>query len=329
MAERLGVVGIGNALVDVLAEVGDPFLAEQKVTKGAMTLIDAPRAGSLYGAMPPARELSGGSGANTIAGVAVLGVEAGYIGKVSDDQLGQIFTHDLRALGVRFGGPLGDPAESETGRCLVLITPDGERSMNTFLGVSVTLTPEDVDATLAGSADWLYLEGYLFDTDEAKAAYAKAIGRCRDGGGRVAFTVSDSFCVERHRADMRRLVSNHVDLLFANRDELLALYETTDLEQALQMVSGDVDMAAVTLSADGAIVATGSDRVAVPATAIKVLDTTGAGDLFAAGFLAGQVTGRSAEQCAHMGCIAAGEVIGHIGARPEADLKALVAAAGL
>lgn len=329
MTDRIAVVGIGNALVDVLADVEDWFLEAEGVAKGAMTLIDGPRAAQLYSAMPPARELSGGSGANTVAGVAALGVGAGYIGKVADDQLGRIFTHDLRALGVRFGGPLGDPAETETGRCLVLVTPDGERSMNTHLGVSVTLTPEDLDMALTGAADWLYLEGYLFDTDEAKAAYARAIESCRAGGGRVAFTVSDAFCVARHRSDMLQLVHDHVDLLFANRDELLALYGTEDLALAMERVSGEVAMAAVTLSEEGAVVVAGEARVAVPATAETVRDTTGAGDLFAAGFLAGQAMGRDAEASARMGCVAAGEVIGHIGARPEADLRALMAAAGL
>ncbi|MEO0623564.1 MAG: adenosine kinase [Pseudomonadota bacterium] len=327
MADRFGVVGIGNALVDVLAQVDDGFLAAEAVTKGSMTLIDQERAGGLYAAMPPARELSGGSGANTAAALAQLGVSTGYIGKVAEDQLGQIFTHDMRALGARFGGPMVGP--EETGRCLVLITPDGERSMNTFLGISVTLEPEDIDTEMTAAADWLYLEGYLFDTDAAKAAYARAIESCRAGGGRISFTVSDGFCVERHREDMSRLVRDHVDLLFANRGELLALYETDDLDTAMARVAGDVEMAAVTLSEDGAVVVRGEERFAVPTVAQSVIDTTGAGDLFAAGFLAGQVAGRGPADCARMGCVAAAEIISHIGARPEADLRALMAEAGL
>jgi len=330
MSERLDVVAIGNAIVDVLAQVEDPFLAEHGIEKGVMQLIDRPRAASLYGAMPPAREVSGGSAANTVAGLAALGARAGFVGKVADDQLGRIFAHDIRAQGARYDGPVApDGAAGETGRCLVLVTPDGQRSMNTYLGASAGLAPEDIDEALAGMADWLYLEGYLFDSDAAKAAYARAIAATRAGGGRVAFSVSDPFCVARHRDDMRALIGGDVDLLFANRDELLSLYETDDLEAALDAVAGDVAMAAVTVSEEGAIVVTQAGRMAVPSVATEVVDTTGAGDLFAAGFLAGLAQGREPVVCAQMGCVAAAEIISHIGARPESDLNTLMKRADL
>lgn len=330
MSERLDVVGIGNAVVDVLASVEDSFLENHGVTKGAMTLIDDVTARRLYAAMPPSREISGGSAANTIAGIAGLGLKAGYVGKVREDQLGQIFAHDIRALGVVYDGPFAEAtAPEETARCLVLVTPDGERSMSTYLGVSSSLMPGEIDAEMMARADWLYLEGYLFDLDAAKAAYARAIEAARTGGGKIAFTVSDPFCVSRHHADMRALVRDHVDLLFANRAEILALYETDDLDAALTQAVDEAEMVVVTLSGEGAVVAVDGARTAVPAAAPKVVDTTGAGDLFAAGFLAGLVQGRSPRDCARMGCAAAAEVISHIGARPGRDLLDVMASAGL
>lgn len=330
MTDRTQIVGIGNALVDVIAHVEDAFLAEHGVPKGAMRLVDDATAARLYAAMPPAREVSGGSAANTIAGLAALGVRAAYVGKVADDQLGRIFAHDLRAMGVRYAGPVvANGAGAETGRSLILVTPDAERSMNTSLGVSASLAPGEVDRDLLGGADWLYLEGYLYDLPAAKDAYAEAVRAARAGGAMIAFTVSDSFCVERHRADMRALVREHVDLLFANRFELMALYGSLDLAEAVAAATAEVGTVAVTLSEEGALVASGATRLRVPAVATRVVDTTGAGDLFAAGFLAGAVRGRGPEDCARMGCIAAGEVIGHVGARPEADLAALMAASGL
>ncbi len=330
MSERFDVVGIGNAIVDVLAQVEDEFLAAHAIGRGTMRLIDDAEARRLYAAMPPGREISGGSAANTIAGLAALGARTAYVGRVKDDQLGRIFAHDIRALGVSYDGPVA-PAEAagETARCLVVVTPDGERSMSTYLGVSGGLAPEEIDVALMARADWIYLEGYLFDLDDAKAAYARAIAAARQGGGKVAFTVSDPFCVERHRADMRRLVTEEVDLLFANRLELLALYETEDLDRAIERASEEVEMAVVTLSEEGAIVAAHGARTAVPAASARVVDTTGAGDLFAAGFLAGLVRGHSPRDCARMGCRAAAEVISHIGARPEADLAELMTELGL
>ncbi|MEL6477896.1 MAG: adenosine kinase [Pseudomonadota bacterium] len=329
MSEKLDVVAIGNALVDVVAQIEDRFLAENGVEKGVMTLIDDARAVSLYAAMPPAQEISGGSGANTAAGLAAIGVGTGYIGKVKDDQLGRIFNHDIRAIGVEFIGPLvGADQAGETGRSLILVSPDGERSMNTALGVSVTLTEGDIDLSMIGRAGWLYLEGYLFDTDAAKAAYAKAISTVKAAGGQVSFTVSDPFCVDRHRDDMRRMIREDVDLLFANKAELLSLYQTDNFEVALGSVAREVGCAAVTLSAEGAVVVRGDARVQVPPPATDVVDTTGAGDLFAAGFLAGQVRGRTDEVSAHMGCLAAAEIISHLGARPEADLAELMSRQG-
>ena len=325
---RFDVVAIGNAIVDVIARVDDDFLAANGVEKGIMTLIDQARAAELYAAMPPTREVSGGSGANTAAGLGAIGVPTAFIGKVRDDQLGRIFAHDIRAVGVHYDGPItpaGSP--SETSRSFILVSPDGERSMNTFLGASVELAAADIDERLLARADWLYLEGYLFDTPEAKEAYAKAIRAVKSGGGRASMTVSDPFCVDRHRADFRRLIASELDLLFANRAELLSLYQTDDLDTALSAVSRDVPLAAVTLSGDGAVIVRGSERACVPATRVQVVDTTGAGDLFASGFLAGLARGASDAACARMGCAAAGEVISHVGARPEADLSALVAAA--
>ena len=324
----LDVVAIGNAVVDVIARVDDDFLAANRVERGVMSLIDQARAAELYAAMPPAREISGGSGANTAAGLGAIGVPTAFVGKVRDDQLGRIFAHDIRAAGVHYDGPITPPdSPSETSRSFILVSPDGERSMNTFLGASVELQAADIDEALLSRARWLYLEGYLFDTPEAKEAYAKAIRAVKRAGGQVSMTVSDPFCVDRHRADFRRLIAEELDLLFANRAELLSLYRTDDLDAAIDMVAADVPLAAVTLSGDGAIIVRGATRTRVPATRVRVVDTTGAGDLFAAGFLAGLARGAPDAACARMGCIAAGEIISHLGARPETDLAALVAAA--
>lgn len=323
------VVGVGNALVDVLSHCDDGFLAANGVEKGIMTLIDTARAKELYGAMGPAQEISGGSAANTIAGLAQLGARTAYVGKVRDDQLGAIFAHDIRALGADFDtfAPADDPLE--TGRCMVLVTPDGERSMSTYLGVSEALGPEDIDEATMAETEWLYLEGYRFDGAASVAAFDKAIRATKAGGGRVSITLSDPFCVDRHRQAFRDLIADHTDLLFANEHELMSLYETEDFDAAMNRVSGDVAMAAVTVGAKGAWVVAADRRVHVPTAATKVVDATGAGDLFAAGFLAGLVRGEDPAVAAEMGCVAAGEVIGHIGARPEADLNRLLKERGL
>ncbi|HLS19373.1 MAG TPA: adenosine kinase [Paracoccaceae bacterium] len=325
MTERLDVVAIGNAIVDVVASVEDEFLRENGVEKGVMTLIDQDRAAALYAAMPQAREISGGSAANTAAGLGAMGARAGFVGRVRDDQLGRIFAHDIRALGVHYDGPIATEG-AETSRCLVLVSPDGERSMSTFLGASTELVPSDIDEAVLARAEWLYLEGYLYDTPEAKQAFAHAIRAVKAGGGRASLTVSDPFCVERHRADFHRLLPE-LDLLFANRAELLSLYQTEDLETALAAIARDVPLAAITLSGEGAIAVRGQARAHVPARKVRIVDTTGAGDLFAAGFLAGLVQGADDAASARMGCAAAAEIITHIGARPEADLAGIIAKA--
>ncbi|MEM7210530.1 MAG: adenosine kinase [Pseudomonadota bacterium] len=326
MSNRLDVVAIGNAIVDVLAQVEDEFLSTNGVEKGIMTLIDQDRAQALYGAMPAATEISGGSAANTAAAAAAIGAKTGFLGKVRDDQLGQIFAHDIRALGVEYAGPITPEAsDAETSRCLVMVSEDGERSMNTFLGASVGLIADDIDTDLMGRADWLYLEGYLFDTPEAKAAYARAIWATKKGGGKTSITLSDPFCVDRHRGDFRNLIRSEMDLVFANKAEIKSLYQTDDLDEALDAVAHDVEIAAITLSEEGAVVVRGNERTKVSARPTTIVDTTGAGDLFAAGFLAGLAQGASDDRAASMGCAAAAEIISHLGARPEADLKALMA----
>jgi len=330
LTKRYQVVGIGNALVDVLAPVEDGFLEEHGVERGIMTLIDMDRAVDLYGHMGPSREISGGSAANTIAGLAALGARTAYVGKVKDDQLGAIFAHDLRAQGADYTTP---PADSdhphETGRCLVLVSDDGERSMSTYLGLSEFLAPADVDPAQMADAEWVFLEGYRFDGPDSHAAFAKAIRAAKSAGGRVAITLSDPFCVERHRDAFLEMIRSDVDLLVANQHELMSLYLTDDLEAAIARARAEIPITACTVGADGVHALADGVRVHVPAAPARVVDVTGAGDLFAAGFLHGLTTGRDLETCARMGCVAAGEVISHIGARPEADLRALFAAEGL
>jgi sugar/nucleoside kinase (ribokinase family) len=330
MSERYDVVGIGNALVDVLARVEDDFLASNGIEKGIMTLIGTARAAELYAGMGPATEISGGPGANTIAGLAMLGSRAAYVGKVKNDQLGAIFAHDIRALGATFETPMatGDH-DFETGRCMVLVSPDGERSMNTYLGVSEYLSPSDIDESLMARADWLYLEGYRFDGPDSHEAFARAIAACKIGGGRASVTLSDPFCVDRHRDAFLQMIRDDLDLLFANEHEVMSLYQTGSLDDALETCAKDVRLAAVTVGPGGAWVIENGKRTLVPTTPAQVVDATGAGDMFAAGFLHGLAQGRDPETCARMGCVAAAEIIGHIGARPEVDLKELLARSGL
>ena len=330
MSKPIQVLGIGNAIVDVIAPVEDAFLAENGVQKGIMQLIDTARAVELYGRMGPAREVSGGSAANTIAGLAALEARTAYVGKVKDDQLGAIFAHDLRAQGAGYATPPA-PREhpAETGRCMVLVSPDGERSMNTYLGVSEFLGPSDIDEEEVAGAEWIFLEGYRFDGPESHAAFAKAIRAAKGAGGKVAITLSDPFCVERHRDAFLAMIRADVDLLVANEHELTALYETGDLETAMTRAEAEVPATACTLGAKGAFVLADGARVHAPAAEVRVVDATGAGDLFAAGLLHGIAAGRDWLTAARMGCVAAAEVIGHIGARPEADLRKLLAAEGL
>ena len=322
----LDVVGIGNAIVDVIAHSSDAFLAEQKIAKGAMTLIDADRATELYGLMEPAIEASGGSAANTIAGLASFGGKAGFIGKVRNDQLGDVFAHDIRALHVAYDTP---PATDglPTARCLILVTPDAQRTMNTFLGACQALGPDDVDASLVESAQVTYLEGYLWDPPEAKKAFRKATDIAHAAGRKVALTLSDAFCVDRYREEFRALVKNQIDILFANEAEITSLYEAKDFDEALQYVRKDCRFAALTRSEKGSVVISGDEIHVVDAEkGVDVVDTTGAGDMYAAGFLYGLTHGKSLPDCGRLGCIAAAEVISHVGARPETPYKELMKA---
>lgn len=330
MDKRYDVVGIGNALVDVLAHTDDAFLKEAGVEKGIMQLIDTARAAELYGQMGPAIEVSGGSAANTIAGLAALGHRTAYVGKVKDDQLGAIFAHDMRAQGADYETPLA-PADAafETGRCMVLVTPDGERSMNTYLGASETLHPSDIDEAQVQQARWVYLEGYRFDGPESHEAFTKAVRACRAAGGRVSVTLSDPFCVERHREAFRDLVRDHIDLLFANEHEMKSLYQTDDLDAALALAAAEIDIVACTLGKDGAYVMADGKRYHAPSVSTEVVDVTGAGDLFASGFFHGLLTGRDWQVCGQMGCLSAAEIISHLGARPQEDLEALFKRHGL
>lgn len=315
------VVGIGNALVDIIAQVENEFLHEFKLVKGSMALIDTDRAVELYEAIGRhGVQTSGGSAANTIAGLASLGAEVAFIGKVANDELGSAFGEDLSKLGVQFHSG-GSSVNLPTGRCLIAVTPDAERTMNTYLGISTHLAFDDVDADLVDSGAVLYMEGYLFDRDEAKAAFRKAAQRAHAKGRVVALTLSDSFCVDRHRDDFRALVQDEIDLLFANEDELLSLYETDVFDDAIAQLRKECHIACVTRSEKGSVIVTPIDIHAVPAKQVHhVVDTTGAGDLFAAGFLRGYTRGFDLTHCAQLGAIAAAEVISHVGPRPQVSL---------
>ena len=324
----LDVLAIGNAIVDVIAQADDGFIASEGLAKGSMQLLFTPQAAeALYARMDQGREMSGGSAANTVAGIAALGGRAGFIGQVADDQLGQVFTHDIRALGVVFE-TAPRPAEPPTARCLVLVTPDAQRTMNTYLGASQYLPASALDLDRIRSAAILYLEGYLWDPEEPRAAMRVAIEVAHSAGRTVALTLSDAFCIERHRTDFLGLIAGGlIDILFANEAEILSLNQTDDFEAAITATAAKVGTLVVTRSEKGALAIAGGQRASVAAEPVDtVIDTTGAGDLFAAGFLAGQVQGRSLTDSLTMGAIAAAEIISHYGARPEADLRALVAA---
>ncbi len=321
---RFDVVGIGNALVDVIAPTTDAFLVRHGLVKGSMTLIETERAVDLYAALGSAVEMSGGSAANTVCGVASFGGRAAYIGKVDDDDLGEVFAHDMRAVGVTFRGG-GVDHGTPTGRCVIVVTPDAQRTMNTFLGVSSLLGVEDLDEEVIADAGVLYMEGYLYDRPAAKGAFHRAAEVAQANGRIVSLTLSDSFCVDRHRDDFRALVSDRVDLLFGNRDELLALYETDSFDAAIAAVRSDCEMTAITTGPQGCVVVTADEVISVPAVAVdSVIDTTGAGDLFAAGFLYGLTSGRDLRSCGTLGSIAAAEVIAHVGPRPLVELRTLV-----
>lgn len=323
---RFDVLAIGNAIVDVMAPADDALLANEGLTKGGMMLIDAERATSLYEAMGPAQEISGGSAANTLAGLAAMGCKCAFIGQVADDQLGEVFAHDVRALGIDYATPVR-AGETPTARCLILVTPDGQRTMNTFLGASQFLPASALDPKMIADAAVLYLEGYLWDPEEPRAAMRAAIDAARSSGRKVAFTLSDAFVIDRHRADFLDLLDKgQIDILFSNEAEICSLAQVDDFEAAVATISAKLPTLVVTRSEHGAIAVQDGQRFAVPAEPIdKVVDTTGAGDLFAAGFLAGQAQGRDAETSLKMGAIAAAEIISHFGARSSADLKALIA----
>jgi sugar/nucleoside kinase (ribokinase family) len=318
------VVGIGNAIVDVIAHADEDFLTRNELTKGAMTLIDAPRAETLYGRMASAIEASGGSAANTMAGLASLGGRAAFIGKVRNDQLGGIFRHDIHAAGVHFES---EPATAglPTARCLIFVTPDAQRTMQTFLGASVDLGPDDVDESLISDAAVTYLEGYLWDKPQAKEAFQRAARIAHAAGRKVSLTLSDPFCVDRHRADFRKLIEGHVDVLFANEAEIKSLYQTDDFDAALALVRNSCEVAVLTRSEKGAVVASNDQLHTVPAAPVaRVVDTTGAGDLYAAGFLLGYTRGLPLDLCSKIGAVAAAEIISHYGARPAVRLADLV-----
>jgi sugar/nucleoside kinase (ribokinase family) len=329
MSQQLDVTGIGNAIVDVLAQASDSRLQALGLHKGSMALIDAATADRLYGQMGPAVEITGGSVANSMAGIASLGGKGGYIGKVRNDQLGEVFQHDIRAAGVEFTTTTASSGPA-TARCLVIVTPDGERTMNTYLGACVELGPEDIDESVIARSKVVYLEGYLWDPPRAKEAMLKAANLAHKHGGRVALSLSDGFCVARHRAEFARLIDDHVDILFANEGEVASLTETNDFEASASAVRGRCEVAVLTRGSQGAVVLANDQRFSVGAEPVqKVVDTTGAGDLFAAGFLYGFTHGYGPADAARLGAIAAAEVIGHIGARPNSSLRELVQARGL
>jgi adenosine kinase len=324
VATRFDVLGIGNAIVDIIARTDDDFLSRQKMRKGGMQLINEAQAAGIYDAMGPAVEVSGGSAANTVVGAASLGARAAFIGKVKDDELGRVFAHDIRAAGVTFATPPASDGPS-TARCYVLVTPDGERTMNTYLGAAQDLHPNDIDRDAVAAAQIIYLEGYLWDPPHAKEAFLKAAKIAHDAERDVALTLSDAFCVDRYRAEFLELIrSGTVDLVFANERELHSLYQTADFDTAVNTIRNDAKLAVVTRSEKGCLVLTREETDAIPASPVeRLVDATGAGDLFAAGFLVGLSRGTDNRTAARLGALVAAEVIQHLGARPENSLKDL------
>ena len=325
MHGEIDVIGVGNALVDVLSHAGDGLLGREGLVKGTMHLVDEARAHQLYAAMGPGTEISGGAAANTVVGVASFGGRAHYVGKVRDDQLGEVFGHDLRSTGVGFDTP---PATSgpATGRCLILITPDAQRTMSTFLGAAVRLSPADIDGRVIARGKVVYLEGYLFDPPEAQEAFGVAARIAHEAGRKVSLTLSDPFCVDRHRRAFLDLIEHHVDILFANDAEIRSLYQVDDFETAARLVRGHCEIAALTRGPQGSVIVDGDTAHVVPAAPVtRLVDTTGAGDLYAAGFLFGWSRGLDLPACGRLGSLAAAEVISHLGARPEVPLATLAA----
>ncbi|MBM3643321.1 MAG: adenosine kinase [Alphaproteobacteria bacterium] len=321
---KYDVLGIGNAIVDVIARADDGFLGKHKLVKGSMRLIDEGEAERLYGAMGAGVEISGGSCGNTMAGIASFGGRGAYVGKVRRDQLGDVFAHDLRAIGVDFRTPAATDGPA-TARCLILVTPDAQRTMNTYLGACTRLGPDDIDVGQVAEAGTVYVEGYLWDAPAAKQAVLKAMDAARAAGRKVSITLSDSFCVDRYRDEFRQLIRERVDIVFANEDEAKALYQVSSFEDALAAMRAEAKVAAITRSEKGSVALRGGETVAVPAQPVaRVVDTTGAGDLYASGFLFGLARGKPLAECARLGGIAAAEVISHVGARPERPLSELV-----
>jgi sugar/nucleoside kinase (ribokinase family) len=323
----LDVVGIGNAIVDIIAHADDGFLTAAAMVKGSMTLIDEARAEEIYASMGPGVEMSGGSAGNTIAGIASLGGRAGYIGKVRDDLLGKFFRHDITSAGVEFPTPAAADGPA-TARCMILVTPDAQRTMNTFLGACVNLGPEDVDPDLVARAQVTYMEGYLFDKPTAQEAFRHAARLAHAAGRKVSLSLSDSFCVERHREAFLQLIDHHIDILFGNEAEITSLYETADFNAAVEKLRGMCDLAAITRGAAGSVIVTKDAIVEVPAAPVsRIVDTTGAGDLYASGVLYGLTQGKTLAECGRLGSLAAAEIISHFGARPEMPLSDYVRAA--
>lgn len=319
------VTAIGNALVDVISNTSDLFLQQQGITKGAMTLIDADQAKKLYASIGPALEISGGSAANTVAGIASLGGKTAFMGKVAKDQLGDIFHHDLKAQGVHFINQADAHSKVPTGQCIVLVTPDAQRSMNTCLGIAVDFGPSDVQPALIRDSMVTYLEGYLFDPPEAQKAFRLAASVVRETHRKLSLSLSDVFCVNRHRTAFRTLIQDEVDILFANQGELMALYEVAHLKEALDIVRNECAIAVTTCGEKGAIVTAGDVTLEISAVPVsKVVDTTGAGDLFAAGFLYGFTQGKPLAEAGRIAAVAAAEIIGHYGPRPQTKLSRLI-----
>lgn len=324
---KYDVLGIGNAIVDILSQADDALLEAEGMPKGGMALIDEARAHAIYELMGSAVEASGGSAANTIAGVASFGGKAAFIGRVKDDEFGRIFAHDLRSMGVDFDTPAASDGTA-TARCLILVTDDAQRTMNTHLGACVELTADDVDPQLVADSRITYLEGYLFDPPQAKQAFYKAAKLARAAGRKVALTLSDSFCVHRYRDEFAEFINGHVDILFANEHEVEALLGTSDMEAAADQLKGQVELAAITLSAKGSMLVRGDERVHVPAAPLeRLVDSTGAGDLYAAGVLFGLSRGLPLAECGRLGGLAAAEILSHYGARPETSLAELAGVA--
>ncbi len=324
MTKEIDVLGIGNAIVDVLTQANDDFLSTRGLVKGSMNLVDTEQAETIYAAMGPGIEMSGGSAANTIAGIASLGGKGAYIGKVRDDELGEVFRHDIKSIGVEFVTPPSTSGPT-TARCLIVVTPDAHRTMNTYLGACVLLGPDDIDEELIAAAQITYLEGYLFDPPEAKEAFRKAAAAAHAAGRKVSLTLSDSFCVDRYRSEFLDLIKNDIDILFANESEITSLFETSDFDAAAAAVRPFTHITALTRSEKGSIILSGDQTVHVAAAKVDhVIDTTGAGDLYASGFLYGLTHGKDLAESGRLASLCAAEAISHFGARPETSLKTLV-----